>query len=69
VVIGPGLYIPTHRTLLAAQRLSPQTFGWKSDAVMIGGHVQHTVLTPDQITTRILHRWPDEIGKRIGMKT
>jgi len=22
------------------------------------GHVQHTVLTPDQITTRILHRWP-----------
>jgi hypothetical protein len=33
------------------------------------GHVQHTVLTPDQITTRIRHRWPDEIGKRIGMKT
>jgi hypothetical protein len=32
------------------------------------GRVQHTVLTPDQITTRILHRWPDEIGKRIGMK-
>jgi hypothetical protein len=27
-----------------------------------------TVLTPYQITTRILHRWPDEIGKRIGMK-
>jgi hypothetical protein len=30
--------------------------------------VMSTVLTPYQITTRILHRWPDEIGKRIGMK-
>ncbi len=53
----------------------------------VGGFIQHTTVTRDQITTRILHRWPDvpaacnaavtlpcrrwpdEIGKRIGMET
>lgn len=32
----------------------------------VGGYVQHTVVTPDAITTRVAHRWPDRIGERIA---
>jgi len=31
----------------------------------IGGYVQLTTVTPDEIKTAIIHHWPDEVGKRI----
>jgi hypothetical protein len=31
-----------------------------------GSFVQLTTVTPTEITTRIIHRWPDEIGKRLA---
>jgi hypothetical protein len=51
--------------IIHAQRLTPLPFDDGSTGCAIGGFIQHTVVTRDQITTRIIHRWPDEIGKRI----
>lgn len=31
----------------------------------VGCFIQHTLLTRDAITTKIIHRWPDEIGSQI----
>jgi hypothetical protein len=33
---------------------------------MVGGFLQLTSITEREISTRIIHRWSDEIGKRIG---
>ena len=32
----------------------------------VGGFLQLTTVTEDEISTRIIHRWPDEIGKPLG---
>jgi hypothetical protein len=32
----------------------------------VGGFIQHTEVTADGISTRIIQRWPDEIGKVIA---
>jgi hypothetical protein len=37
----------------------------KSGHSLAGGFVQLTTITRGQVVQRILHRWPDEIGKRI----
>jgi hypothetical protein len=34
----------------------------------IGGYLQHTTITRDEITTAIIHHWPDELGERIDPK-
>jgi hypothetical protein len=32
----------------------------------VGGFIQHTEITADGIRTRIMHRWPDEVGRVIA---
>jgi hypothetical protein len=52
--------------LVQAQRQTPMPFGDGSIGCVIGGFIQHTVVTSDQVTTRIVHRWPDDkLGERI----
>jgi hypothetical protein len=53
------------KTVMQAQRLTPSQDGTIASGV--GGFIQHTIITHDQITTRIVHRWPDEIGKRLAV--
>ena len=33
----------------------------------VGGFVQLTSITREAITTKIIHRWPDEIGEQIKL--
>jgi hypothetical protein len=39
----------------------------KIDTSLVGGFLQVTTITESEIATRIVHRWPDEIGKRIEL--
>lgn len=48
------------------QREAPMLHDFASaDMVTIGGFVQMVTVAKDEITTRIIHRWPDEIGRQI----
>jgi hypothetical protein len=52
--------------LVQAQRQTPMPFGDGSIGCVIGGFIQHTTITRDQVRTRIVHRWPDDkLGERI----
>jgi hypothetical protein len=55
--------------LLQAQRLLRGPMNPRSSTVthgfMVGGFVQLTSISEHGVNTRILHRWPDEIGRRI----
>jgi hypothetical protein len=51
--------------IMCAQRLTQFAHADGSLGCGIGGFIQHTIVTRDRITTRIVHRWPDELGKRI----
>lgn len=53
-------------TIMQAQRLTSYPFDDGSTGCGIGGHIQHTIVTPDQITTQIIHRWDDRIGQKIA---
>ena len=33
---------------------------------VVGGFMQHTAVTRDGITTRVVERWPDVIGEMIA---
>lgn len=52
-------------SLVAAARLQPDGEFAESTTCLIGGFIQSTVLTPDSITTNIVHRWQDLIGQNI----
>jgi hypothetical protein len=52
--------------IMLAQRLTPGPYpDGKGHGCVVGGFIQHTVLTPDSVTSRVVHRWPDEVGKLI----
>ncbi|MGE0524379.1 MAG: hypothetical protein AB7O60_15265 [Variibacter sp.] len=36
------------------------------EIVAVGGFAQHTMLTRDAITTRVVERWPDRVGEKIA---
>lgn len=39
----------------------------KIETSLVGGFLQVTTVTEHEISTRIIHRWPDEIGEPIGV--
>jgi hypothetical protein len=39
----------------------------KIETSLVGGFLQITTITESEIATRIIHRWHDEIGKRIAV--
>jgi hypothetical protein len=50
--------------IMLAQRLTPGPYpDGKGHGCVVGGFLQHTVLTPDNVTSRVVHRWSDEVGK------
>lgn len=56
--------------LMEAQRLvvGPMDNGAGKNGVMghgVGGFLQLTTITRDEIASRVIHRWPDKIGERI----
>lgn len=53
---------------LEAVRATPMRLHTDSDAVgsLAGGFVEHTVLTADGATARIVHRWSDQLDRKIG---
>ena len=34
----------------------------------VGGFVQHTIVTRQGITTQVVHRWPDQVGRPIELE-
>jgi len=54
------------RIILEAQRVFPIDHGGDRSFVGVGGFAQLTSITRDGISTRVIHRWPDEIGEPIG---
>jgi hypothetical protein len=38
----------------------------KIETSLVGGFLQLTTIAEREISTRIIHRWPDEIGKRLA---
>ena len=54
------------KTIMQAQRLTLLPHKDGTIASGVGGFIQHTIIKCDQITTRIVHRWPDEVGKRLA---
>jgi hypothetical protein len=64
-----GFVLPRDGALvMTAQRLTPlpPSEGALPCAV-VDGFIQHTIVTRDQVTSRIEHRWHDEVGKRIDI--
>jgi hypothetical protein len=59
--------------LLKAQRLSRRAlearFGARGYVYVVGGFVQVTSVSSHGVNSEILHRWPDELGKRIEPQT
>jgi hypothetical protein len=55
--------------LLKAQRLSRRVtetrFGARGYVYVVGGFVQVTSVSSHGVNSEILHRWPDELGRRI----
>jgi hypothetical protein len=55
--------------LLKVQRLSRRVmeprFGARGYVYVVGGFVQLTSVSSDGVNSQILHRWPDELGRRI----
>lgn len=48
------------------QRAYIEPFGpHKIPSSWVGGFLQATTITEHEITTRIIHRWPDELGSRL----
>jgi hypothetical protein len=54
---------------MQAQRNTSYQFLEGAPGCGVGGFIQRTTVTRDQITTRIVHRWDDEIGKRMKIGT
>ena len=49
------------------QRLIKEPYGpRKIQSSRVGGFLQLTTVTQDGISSKVIHRWPDKIGKRIG---
>lgn len=42
-----------------------QPAGLEAEVYAVGGFCQHTRVTPNEVTVRVLTRWPDKIGKKI----
>jgi hypothetical protein len=53
-------------TVLEAQRAAPIEHAGDKSFVGVGGFAQVTSITRDGIVTKVIHRWPDEIGHQIG---
>jgi hypothetical protein len=51
--------------LMQAQRKMPFAHGNGAIQSVVGGFIQHTVVSSDQVTTRIVHRWDDKVGESI----
>jgi hypothetical protein len=55
--------------LLKAQRLSRRaadaSFGARGYVYVVGGFVQVTSVSSNGVNSEIVHRWPDELGRRI----
>ncbi|MGY3130875.1 hypothetical protein ACVWZM_001557 [Bradyrhizobium sp. USDA 4501] len=49
--------------VLQLQRENPHLKN--GDCCFVGGFAQVTTVMTDSITTRIIHAWPDELGRRI----
>jgi hypothetical protein len=48
------------------QRGYRETYGPKRiETSWVGGFLQLTTVTESEISSRVIHRWPDQIGKRI----
>lgn len=54
------------RIILEAQRAFPMDHGGGRVFTGVGGFGQLTSITRDGISTRVIHRWPDEVGQPIG---
>lgn len=56
--------------LLQAQRLSRRELNERSGTLgqvhVVGGFVQLTTVSPGGVDSRVLHWWPDEVGRRIN---
>lgn len=50
--------------IMEAQRAKPALDS--GDTCWVGGFAQLTTVTADSVTSRIIHRWPDEIGALIA---
>jgi len=59
--------------VLEIQRQNPVEHAWESAGPVtqpaVGAFAQLTTVTADAITTRIIRRWPDEIGQPLGAET
>jgi len=53
-------------TILELQRSNPAAAVDGDDLCAIGGFAQLTSVTADGISTRVIHRWPDRVGSKIG---
>mgnify|MGYP001002900966 CR=1 FL=1 len=54
------------RIILEAQRAFPMDHGGDRNFVGVGGFAQLTSITREGISTRVIHRWSDEVGQPIG---
>jgi hypothetical protein len=50
---------------MQAQRAKLHTWPTGDQSSVIGCVIQHTTVTREAITTRIVHRWPDKLGHSI----
>lgn len=52
--------------LLESQRSNPNPGSYFSGSAGVGGFVQETIVAKEGSKTRIIHRWPDKVGKKIA---
>jgi len=55
------------RMIMEMQRETPVLHEFSGvEMTTVGGFIELVAVTRDQIVTRIIHGWPDEVGERVG---
>ena len=52
--------------IMELQRRNPAASTEGDDRCAVGGFAQLTTITANEITTRVIRRWPDQVGRVIG---
>lgn len=68
VAFDPACPSESGLAIMEEQRCSKwKPHGAWTDIHAVGGFCQHTILTRDEVTTRVIRRWPDVVGEKIDL--